>query len=212
MRRSECVIRDTVFVIIALIILLAVHQPSAVSAADLEITPFMGYTFGGDFESYLTAADFEVDESESYGIILGVTDPKGTQYEFIYSHQPTTLMIDGGALVGTPLFDLDIDYFQVGGTFGNESAKVKPYVAGGLGVTYLDPEIGDSETRFSLSFGGGIKVLLSDRVGIRFEGRGFGTFIEGNGAVFCSNGNCAVGMSGDVFWQFSAFSGVTMAF
>lgn len=199
-------------IIIAFTILAVVHQPSAVSAADLEITPFMGYTFGGDFEGYLAVADFEVDESETYGIILGVTDPKGTQYEFFYSHQPTTLMIDGGFLAGTPLFDLDIDYFHVGGTFGKGSSKVKPYVAGGLGVTYLDPEDGDSETRFSLSLGGGIKVLLSDHFGLRFEGRGLGTFVEGNGAVFCSNGNCAVGMSGDVFWQFSAFSGVTMAF
>jgi len=204
--------RGTAPIIIWLTILAAVQQPPEVSAAGREITPFMGYTFGGDLENYSTGVAFEIDESENYGIILGVSDPKGTQYEFFYSHQPTTLMIDGGLLAGTPLFDLDVDYFHVGGTFGKGSGKVNPYVAGGLGVTYLDPENGDSETEFSFSLGGGVKVMLSDRIGLRFEGRGLGTITEGDGAVFCNNGNCAVATRGDVFWQFSAFSGLIVAF
>jgi len=85
-------------------------------------------------------------------------------------------------------------------------------VAGGLGLTYLDPEKGNSETEFSFSLGVGIKLMLSEWIGLRFEGRGFGTFTDGNGAVFCSNGYCAAARSGDMFWQFSAFSGLILAF
>lgn len=212
MCRIECEMKGIAPMVFALTILATVYQPLEVSAVDLEITPLLGYTTGGDFEDYLTVADFEVDGSKSYGIILGIPGPKDTQYEFFYSHQPTTLMRDGGDLASTPLFDLDINYFHVGGTFGKGSEKVKPYVVGGLGVTYLEPESGKSETGFSLSLGGGIKVNLSDHFGLRFEGRGLGTFIEDNGAVFCRNGNCVVGVSGDVFWQFSAFSGLILAF
>jgi opacity protein-like surface antigen len=200
------------FIAFALMILTGVHHPPDVHGGDLEITPLFGYTFEGGFEDSVTGTALEVDEGQSYGIILGLRSTDTSQYELFYSHQPTKLQADGGAFTGNPLFDLDINYFHLGGTYWKESGKITPYVAGGLGVTYLKPKaVGDSETKFSLSLGGGIKFFLTEHIGLRLEGRGFGTVV-GGGSIFCGRGNCAVQVSGDTFWQFSAFSGVILAF
>jgi opacity protein-like surface antigen len=201
-----------VFTVFALIILTEVHHPPDVYAGDFEITPLFGYTFGGEFEDSVTGTDLEIDASESYGLILGLKSTDNSQYEFYYSHQPMELQTDGGAFTGDPLFDVDINYFHIGGSYGKESGKVKPYVAGGLGVTYMNPGRGDSETSFSMSLGGGIKVYFTDHIGIRLEGRGFGTFLSGSREVFCVGNICAVRTSGDAFWQFSALSGLIVAF
>ncbi len=201
------------FAFIALNILISITQLHEIHAADFEVTPILGYTFGGGFEDSVTGTNLDVDESESYGIILGFTPVSGTQYEFFYSHQPTRLVVDSGLFTSNPLFDLDIDYFHIGGIYGKEYGKLYPYASGGLGLTYMNPESGgDSETKFSLSVGGGTKIFLTDRIGIRLEGRALGTLFDGSGAVFCSNGRCAVHISGDMLWQFSMFSGLILAF
>jgi hypothetical protein len=70
----------------------------------------------------------------------------------------------------------------------------------------------NSETKFSLSLGGGVKLYLTEHVGIRLDARWFGTFIGGSGSVFCSGGACLVNVQGDVLSQFTANAGLIMAF
>jgi opacity protein-like surface antigen len=70
----------------------------------------------------------------------------------------------------------------------------------------------DSVTKFSLGLGGGAKILITDHIGLRLEGRWFGTFFDGSGSAFCTSGQCLINVQGDVFSQFVANAGIVIGF
>lgn len=179
----------------------------------MELTPFAGFRFGGNFEDNTTGLDLDVDEGESFGVILDVRTTHETEYELFYSVQQTELQGEG-LFAGKPLFDLDIHYLHVGGTYLFPGRRGRPFVSGGLGLTYFSPDRPgmDSEVYFSLSLGGGMKIPVSKRVGLRFEGRGFLTVLPDNTDIFCvSSGGaaCAVRVQGDVLGQVLLLAGIS---
>ncbi len=179
----------------------------------VELTPFAGFRFGGSFTDNATGLDLDADEGASVGLILGVPATHETEYELFYSFQKTELKA-GGILSGDPLFDLDIHYLHIGGTYLLPGERVRPFVGGGLGLTYFSPDGPglDSKVYFSLSLGGGVKIPISKRVGMRFEGRGFLTILPENSEIFCvSSGGaaCAVRVQGDVFGQVELLAGIS---
>ena len=188
---------------------------SVAQAADFEITPIFGYTFGGSLKDSDSDASLDFNDDKSYGFILGLRDESKAGdafYEIIYNRQSTYLKVDNSLFSGDKKFDIDVNYLQFGGRFGTDGAAVNPYVAAGIGVTYFDPKEGDSETKFSFSIGGGVNVPLSTHVGLRFEGRAFGTVFDSSSSTFCANNECLIKVKGDVFWQFTGFSGVVFSF
>ena len=188
--------------------------PAEVGAGGFEIVPIVGYTTGGKFEDATTGTQLDVKSNANYGLILDINETHDSQVEFFYSRQSTQLRNSGGAFVGDPLFDLDIHYLHIGGTYTEASGKVKPYVVGGVGATLMDPKGEDlhSETKLSLNLGGGVKIPLTDRLGLRLEGRWFGTFFGSSGAAFCVNGACAVAIQGSLLMQLAANIGLMIAF
>jgi len=183
-------------------------------AADVEITPFAGYTMGGDLTNSETGQSLSFNDTSSYGIMLDFKQAEDSWVELYFSRQQTSLKADQGLFVGSPLLDIDIDYYHLGGTYGAASGKLRPFVVGTLGATYMDPKAGglSSETKFSLSLGGGARLYLTKHLGLRFDARWFGTFVGGSGSVFCSNGACLVNVQGSVLSQFVANAGVILAF
>ncbi len=201
-------------------VLIAFCLPHAAGAGEdtsgnFEITPFAGYTWGGQFTDSVTGVALQVDETNSYGLMLDIKQDEQGQIELYFSRQPTRLKRDRGALTGDPLFNLDIDYYHIGGTYGTNSGSVRPFMVGTLGVTHMDPSGPglDSLTKFSLSLGGGVKLFVTDRIGLRFDGRWFGTLFNGSGSAFCSSGSgCAINIQGELFSQFVANAGVILTF
>jgi opacity protein-like surface antigen len=196
----------------ALGVLLLLVPAAAWAERGFEITPFAGFRFGGSFEDNTTGADLKVGESGSFGLILGLRDTPETHYELFYSFQRTELR-GSGTFGGVPLFDLDIHYLHLGGTYEFQSETVRPFISGGVGLTFLDPSGAglDSSTNFSMSLGGGVKIPFSSRVGMRLEGRGYLTVLPNSTEIFCvSSGGvaCAVRVTGDVLGQFELLAGV----
>ncbi|MFO7577003.1 MAG: outer membrane beta-barrel protein [Pelovirga sp.] len=188
--------------------------PAPAAAGAMTVTPLLGYTFGGDFEQRDTGAAVDLAEGASHGILLNWRDGnrRGAFYELLYHRHETSLNGDGGALAADLDLDLESHYLHFGGTYGKEGGRINPYVAAGLGLTHLDPAQGDAKTRFSFSLGAGVRVPLSARVGLRLEGRGFATYFNDRSAIFCGNNGCLVELRGDLMWQFTVFSGVSLAF
>ena len=181
----------------------------------LEITPYAGYAIGGSFTDNATGADLDVKEGGSFGIVLGLPDTPETQYELFYGFQRTKVT-GGGTFGGGTLFDLDIHYLHLGGTYMFPAEKVRPFLTGGLGATHFVPQGSgmNAKTYFSLSLGGGVKVPVSDHVGLRFEGRGFMTILPDTTEIFCvSSGGaaCAVKVQGDVLGQILLMAGITFS-
>jgi hypothetical protein len=188
-------------------------------AADIEITPFAGYTMGGEFTDAVTGKPLTFDDTSSYGIMVDFKQPVDKEggepwIELYYSRQQTKLRANEGPFFGNPLFDVNIEYFHLGGTYGLATGKVKPFVVGTFGATRMTPtgEGLHAETKLSLSLGGGVKLYLTEHVGIRLDARWFGTFFNGSGSAFCSGGACLVNVQGDVLSQYTANAGVIFAF
>jgi len=215
-RLNETALPCRLLLIAAAFLLPSVVFPAEARAGwGLEITPYAGYAIGGGFEDNTTGAGLDVREGGAFGLILDLSDSPETQYELFYGFQRTKVT-GGGTFGGDPLFDLDIHYLHLGGTYLFPGEKVRPYIAGGLGATHFVP--GGSglnpKTYFSLSLGGGAKLPISRHVGLRFEGRGLLTILPDTTEIFCvSSGGaaCNVRVQGDVLGQLLLTAGITFS-
>ena len=68
---------------------------------------------------------------------------------------------------------------------GRADAKWQPFVFGGLGATFFSADTVESETKFSLDAGGGVRFFLSRLVGARAHVRYKPTFINDPSDTFC---------------------------
>ena len=206
--------RTTRLAALAAMTLLASLFPLPAIAMDIEITPFAGYTWGGEFSDTVTGTTLKVDETANYGVMVDFKQDEQSQIELYFSRQATQLKANERLFTGNPMFNLDIEYYHIGGTYGADSGKVRPFVVGTLGATHMVPKGPglDALTKLSLSLGGGVKLFATDRVGLRLEGRWFGTLFNGSGSAFCSSGACAINVQGDLFSQFVTNAGVFITF
>jgi hypothetical protein len=134
-----------------------------------ELTPYLGYRIGGEFEQQNGSAKYELDESNSAGLIFNIAARDvNTPWQVLYGQQRTSLKapvsFDPAARLG-----LDVEYFQFGGTYLFDGDDMRPFVALTAGVTHFGPTLAgvDSESYFSGSIGGGVQLLQTHRVGVR---------------------------------------------
>jgi len=174
----------------------------------------MGYRLGGHLKRVDTGQSVQVEDHGSVALALDLLSNQGSQYELFYGREST-------ALSGTdfPRTSIKVEYLHVGGTVPlEETAHLKPYFGGGLGVTRLspDPAAGVDETRFSISLSVGLRVPVNRHFSLRFEGRGFLTPIPTDSAFFCRSDQtgalCAVRVRGAVFFQADLLAGAAFVF
>ncbi len=183
-----------------------------------EVTPFVGYRLGGDFDvdtGANTTQNADLDDHGSFAIALDLRRDEESQYELFYSRQETQLEPD------SPLgpLGINVEYLHIGGTLDvDQDLLLKPYVIGTLGITRLSPEPGrvSDNTRFSVSLGGGVRVPVSQHFSFRLEARGFVTFVDTNSSFFCASGSsggfCSIRGSGSTFVQYELLAGAAFAF
>jgi len=183
----------------------------------VEIIPLLGYRGGGEFIDTETDITHTLESSEIYGLILSFPYEQGKNIEVYYSHQSTQLnSITTDATTPTTSVDIPItiDYLHFGGTAPiSDKDKLKTFVTGGLGFTYLSPDYtgAQSDLRASFSIGVGLKWPMTDRISLRLETRGLGTLYNNNSAIFC-NGGCAISVNGNLLLQGEVFAGLGFKF
>ena len=197
-------------------LLAAAASASAQSRQDdysnYEITPFFGYMAGGQFEDPATNTDRDVKEDNDFGVIFNIAADQWRHYEFFYAKQ-------GSEVEGTAPMDLDIEYLQIGGTVSYQDAeRVIPYFGMTVGGARFSPSQSglDTETKFALTLGGGVKVPITDHIGLRFDARAFVSFLDTDGNIFCVSdngaGSCLIRTKSDTFFQYHAALGVVIGF
>ena len=124
---------------------------------------------------------------------------------FLLDYQPTTLRLKESGEATSDLFDLNVWYLQVGGTYealGRTADGPRPFALGTLGMSLFDPGSGDpdhdSEYGFAGIFGGGVKIpLASGRMGLRLQARVLiNALFNGSGSLWCGPGGCYAGAGG----------------
>jgi len=197
---------------------LALPTRAAEAGHRFQLTPFVGYRFGGTFEDQETGVDYDLEDSPSLGLILNFPSKGNTEWEIYYSKQSTEVDV-AGFVPSENALDMDVEYLQVGGTYLFEEAKnAAPYFVATAGVARMDPGGANtkSDTFFSAGVGGGWKYFPASRVGLRLDGRVIGTFISSDSRIFCGSGpsgsECAVSTSGKLLYQFELQAGVVFRF
>jgi outer membrane protein with beta-barrel domain len=158
-----------------------------------ELTPFLGYTWGGTIYSDVTnlfGQDVQSSSSANYGIDFGI--PLGTsnlKLDLMVARQDTDLTTSGGGLFqpDNRVANFHVTYYHGGLVIPfNESRQATPYVILSAGVANLDPTISGvaPSNRFSAAAGVGVKVPVNNQFGVKIEGRGYFTSLGGN------NNNC----------------------
>jgi hypothetical protein len=158
----------------------------------VEITPLVGYQFGGKFT--VQRGTLNIKDAMNYGVILNITVRPNTQLELSYSWQDTRVEFRG-AVVDNPIIDATVEYWQTGGLVEYPKNRVRPFGLFTLGATHFNPKAAgvSSVWRFSGTIGGGVKVFLSPNIGLRLQGRLLLPYISGGSSIFCGvPGGCYV--------------------
>lgn len=195
----------------------AFSGPMAAAQADVEVTPFGGYRFGGSFELDDSTGAYDLDDSPAAGLIVNWRHRDNTRWEIIYARQSTTADFDG-VTVNDPRIDTTTHVLQLGGTYQGVGDAVRPYLAATLGGTHVRVRSrgSESDTFLSGSIGVGLLFRPEARIGARLEARAYGTLVDSGTDLLCQTGPnqnfCALRIEGDVFWQVDTFAGFVVRF
>lgn len=161
-----------------------------------ELTPFVGYRWGGTIYSDTTdlfGEDVDVASNGNYGVNFGI--PMGNtplKLELMVNRQDSHLETAGGGLF-TPndrVANMHITYYHAGLQVPfSESRNAVPYAIISAGVSNLKPDIVgvSADNRFSASAGVGVKIPINPNFGIRLEGRGYFTSLDNGNGDRCGN-------------------------
>jgi opacity protein-like surface antigen len=180
---------------------------------NFEITPFVGYMAGGEFEDPSDSSKRKLDAGSDFGVFVDAASEWWRHYEMLYVRQSTKVK-------GFEPFDMDVDYLQFGGTVSYPDAQathVIPYFGMTVGAARFSPDAAglDDETKFAFTIGGGVRVPINDRFGVRLDLRAFGTVLGSDGELFCVSDaglTCRIKAKSDILLQYSANLGVTIGF
>ncbi len=208
---------------------LVVFLVSPLSAQEykIEVSPFFGYTLSEGINVDPIVIDRTIfnevnpESGFSYGVSVGVFVTEQVEVAFLWSQQDSSL--EGGGLETREFTDMKVNNYHGIFTYnmGTEDDMTRPFFFGGLGATSFNPsDIGnvdiDGETKFSSTWGGGIKAYPGEHVGIQIMGRWTPTYIKSDPAgIWCSPywaGGCYVLSDADYANQLELTAGITFRF
>ncbi len=202
----------------ALVALTGFAVPATAQTHKVELTPFVGYMFGGEVNVW--NGSMSVKDDMNYGLVLNFVLNRQGELQASYTRMDTELVYDEWKVGKRPIYTTSVNVWQFGGQYRfNPTATVRPFFSGTLGFTHYS--VGDqldadapqmsSETFFSMVFGGGVKIFPSERIGIRLAGHLYSTILSSGSGFWCGTGGCGVGLSGWGFWQGDVQAGLTFA-
>jgi hypothetical protein len=198
--------------ILLIVLSLVIFSSSAKTTNKIEINPFAGYRFGGEFDSTVEGQEIELDEKTSFGVVVAWPYDNRRQGELLFSHYETNFTPEYLFTPGKT--DLSVSYLHIGGNLPLSQGAVPFWLSGGLGVTHLSPENKnlDDETRFSTNLGFHTRFQLNDNIALKFGARIYATFFNSESEVFCDSENCTVYVSSEVWIQNELSAGLVFTF
>lgn len=159
-----------------------------------ELTPFVGYRWGGTIfgdQTFIFNEDVDVASSANFGLNLAIPlGDTGMKIELMANRQSSELETESGLFEpNDEIADIDVTYLHAGLQIPFATSRnATPYFIVSGGLANLDPQISgvSAENRFSASAGIGIKLPVNDNMAIRLEGRGYYTALENqDDCAFC---------------------------
>jgi hypothetical protein len=183
----------------------------ATARAGVEIAASGGLRLGGEVASVRVETN-PVEASAAFGLTLDVPLAPDKFIAVTWSRQSTDAELR--TLFAEPTtFDLNIDYLHAGGVYRpRREGRSEPFVMLTLGLTRVDPTRPGFDEGWGISgaVGGGARFPLSERWGLRVEGRGWFTFSEASLSGVCGGIGCSVSFGGSGGAQFEGLVGASV--
>lgn len=191
--------------------------PTAEAESRVELTPFVGYRFSGSIDNINSSVvnELSVRDAGTYGLNLGFYITEDTLIELLWSRQATDLRIRRQTPLPDDEIGLDVDHYHIGGVYvlADDDFSVRPFVSFSLGATYFAPQGKSSETRFSMSLGGGLRWFPTEHLGLRLQARWTPTYINStSGGYFCDPFGCFTTTSSQYLQELDASLGLIIRF
>ena len=188
---------------------------ASAAAAQGVVTLYGGARGGGEFfDQNAGDAVVKLDSGAAGALSFEWLLADGRLAQVLYSYQRSAL--PGSVANGTGDLAVNISYLHLGGRvyFDGTDVESGSYLVGGLGITHLAPSLHglSSEVRPSMNLGLGYQWMLSKKVALRTEVRGYVTLIHSSGGFFCSGGGCVVSIRGDTMLQVEGMLGLSYGF
>ena len=170
---------------------------STESLAQAEIFGFGGYMTYSSVA--VSEGTLSFDDGLNYGFGLDVGINRGLLVELNYTQNQTSARLRRFNGIEEPLFDINTHYFQLGAQYEfrkTSKQKAVPYTLLTLGATLFDAKDASLSDvwRFSVAFGGGGKIYLSEKIGLRLQARLLMPLTFSGGGLWCGPGGCSVGV------------------
>lgn len=171
--------------------------PVSAQSARFEISPYLGYRFGGNLHAGTVnqptlpgLEDLTFKEGLNLGLAGTVRLHEGILMEVFGERMGSKLEVENDtSQTAWPPIDVDIWYVHAGVNWevnNSYEAPLRPLVGISLGATVLDPGESDrsSEARFSVGILLGVKYFPGDTFGFRLHGRFLTTYLANGGTLF----------------------------
>lgn len=191
-----------------LLLPLAIFGLSTAAHAEIHLSPWLGYTFGGSVEDQ-NQNELDLEGSESYAISLETDVDKG-RIGLFYANQ--------NSQVENVNLDSSIHYLHVQSSiYYPVQDKWSSYLGIGLGASYVDADWVKDEWGFSASIFGGFEYQFTDALALNTQLRWLGTVVDNNTSGVCNlpttgSESCVIKFKTDWMNQFSANIGLTWSF
>ena len=194
---------------IAFAVIVLLVRATPLTAQGIEIAPLGGYRIGGDLFEIAAARPLDNDGAPALGVVVDVPLHDGMQLEASFSHQQLDVLGTVQPLQPPTTWRISVDQWQVGGLQEYGGPKVRPFATGLLGLTRYALEA-DSEVRFMISAGGGVKIFPVSNLGVRLDGRVFATFLDASTSTVLCSGGCIARLHVSVAWQAEFTAGLVV--
>jgi hypothetical protein len=148
---------------------------STVFAQEIELRPIAAYTFQETFP--VNGGNVRINDGATYGAALAYVIAKKADISFAYQIQPATFDIQRyPSFMGDNANKVNISNYQLGFNRNHllpANDKVIPYTGAKIGVvnmTFPDGKY-ESITRMSIGLNVGVKIMVSDKVGLNLFGQ-----------------------------------------
>jgi hypothetical protein len=192
---------------LALFLTIFVVTANEIKAQSLEFYGFSGIQLGGTAHLYI--GDLKIEDALNYGGKMAVALSKSTFAEFTYMRTDTEGRLYENFLAPSDPFKFSSNYFQIGGLQQVEFGRIAPYATITAGLTWWDPKDPqyNSKTQFSAGVGAGLKIWITDAVGIRMQGTMLMPMVFNGFGFGCGYGSGGSSCGSSVYTRITPFQG-----
>lgn len=180
----------------------------SVQAQDLELHGFYGWQLHGKANLY--DGEFRITDAPNYGGKLAVGLSTSTFVELSYMRSETEgVFYEYYTGSSSERIPFSSNYIQVGALQQMNMGRISPFGTMGMGLVVWSPQTSalNSKTQFHISLGAGVKIWLTDFLGIRLQGNMLMPMVFQGFGFGCGIGTGGSSCGGTAYTRITPFQG-----